>query len=210
MRLRNSVSSASGTFTLNGRISVLPLVGVTLAPVALFKFAVLATVALVVFVIVPDAVVADTPLIFLRTFGIPNAPNPTNKEPAPISFTKALLEIFFFPKSSWSEDMIQKCLVQSIKVFGTKNMHKGVRITIFVKFLYNLNTKIENLAASVTTINLNVVLMAFFSLSFQKICWTVKCKMDLAYPISEYDQLVFGQCTKMRLLHHLKFFLKLS
>lgn len=89
-------------------------------------------------------------------------------------------------------------------------MRKGVKITMVVKFLYNLNINIENLAASNITINLNVVLMTFFNLSLQKICWTVKSKMDLAYPISEYDQLVFGQCTKMRLLHHLKFFLKLS
>ena len=50
MRLRNSVSSASGTFTLNGRISELPLVGATVAPVALVVFVVVAPVALVVFV----------------------------------------------------------------------------------------------------------------------------------------------------------------
>ncbi|HEU4444530.1 MAG TPA: hypothetical protein VFR94_07650 [Nitrososphaeraceae archaeon] len=87
MRLRNSVSSASGTFTRNGRIFVLPLVGTILAPVAL-----------VVFVEVADAVIADTLLIFLRAFGIPNAPNPTTKEPAPISFMKSLLEISIFPK----------------------------------------------------------------------------------------------------------------
>jgi hypothetical protein len=92
IRLRNSVSSASGTFTLNGRISVLPLVGATLAPVALVVFVEVAPVALVVFVEVADPVIADTPLIFLRTFGIPNVPNPTNKEPAPISFRKSFLE----------------------------------------------------------------------------------------------------------------------
>jgi hypothetical protein len=101
IRLRNSVSSASGTFTLNGRISVLPLVGVTLAPVALVVFVALATVALVVFV--AFAPCADAPLIFLKMLGIPNTPNPTNKEPAPIIFTKSLLE-----KLSLSENTSQK------------------------------------------------------------------------------------------------------
>ena len=56
---------------------MLPLVGATLAPVALVVFAVLATVALVVFV--AFAPCADASRIFLTMLGIPNAPNPTNK-----------------------------------------------------------------------------------------------------------------------------------
>jgi hypothetical protein len=79
-------------------MAVLPLVGATLAPVALVVFVVLAPVALVVFV--GAAPCANAPLILLRTFGIPNAPNPTNKEPAPISFMKSLLETPIFPKLS--------------------------------------------------------------------------------------------------------------
>jgi hypothetical protein len=53
MRLRNSVSSASGTFTRKGRIPKLLPGGAALAPVALVAFA-------------PCAVIADASLIFLR------------------------------------------------------------------------------------------------------------------------------------------------
>ena len=52
--------------------------------------------ALVVFVVVAPC--ADASLIFLKMFGIPNAPNPTNKEPAPASFMKSLLVISIFLK----------------------------------------------------------------------------------------------------------------
>jgi hypothetical protein len=72
---------------------VLPLVGATLAPGALVVFIVVASVVLVVFVVVAPC--ADTTLIFLKIFGIPETPNPTNKEPAPIIFMKSLREIFF-------------------------------------------------------------------------------------------------------------------
>jgi NAD/NADP transhydrogenase beta subunit len=61
IRLRNSVSSASGTFTLNGRISKLLLSDAALAPVALVVFVALAPVALVVFVGVAPC--ANAPLI---------------------------------------------------------------------------------------------------------------------------------------------------
>jgi hypothetical protein len=74
---------------------------VGLAPVALVVFVALAPVALVVFVGVAPC--ANAPLILLRMFGIPNAPNPKNKEPPPINFMKSLLEKF--------ADMIQYNLV---------------------------------------------------------------------------------------------------
>jgi hypothetical protein len=54
----------------------------------------------------------------LRRFGIPNAPNPKNKEPPPINFMKSLLEKF--------EGMIQYNLTRlfydvSIKAFHLKD-----------------------------------------------------------------------------------------
>jgi hypothetical protein len=76
-------------------MAVLPLVGATLAPVALVVF-------------VGVAPCANAPLILLRTFGIPNAPNPTNKELAPISFMKSLLEKSIFPRLSWFSAIIQR------------------------------------------------------------------------------------------------------
>ena len=51
-------------------------------------FVVVALVALVVFVVVADAVIADAPLIFSRTFVIPNAIQPKKHRPCSNKFEK--------------------------------------------------------------------------------------------------------------------------